>query len=303
LRRYFAGHTLIDDFIVVAADREELVGPADLKRLLRSQAAIVDRLLAEVSKAYTEEAGRRPQSAERRRAERIERLLGGEALDTAGLGYDFEGSHLGLLAFGEGADQAIAGLARSLDARALTLRREEGIHWAWLGSRRRLDPQELKALATRELPAKLTLAIGEPGEGISAWRLTHRQAREALSVALRSGEAVERYAEVALLASALQDDLLRIALRELYLAPLEAERDGGAVLRETLRAYFAAERTTTSTAEIVGVTRKTVTARMNRVEQRLGRPIDVCAAELEIALRLEELSALGPVQRILPRGR
>jgi len=110
------------------------------------------------------------------------------------------------------------------------------------------------------------------------------------------------YRGVALLASALQDELLRTSLRGLYLAPLEAERDGGATYRETLRAYFAAECNVTSAAEIVGVTRKTVAARLQMIEQRLGRPINTCAAEMETALRLRELSAFAAVPRITPPG-
>ena len=287
LRRYFAGHTLIEDFMVEEAQSTELLSPAELKGLLRSQAAIVDRLLAAVSMAYTEEAERRPDSTEQRRTERIERLLGGEPLDTSGLDYDFDGWHLGLVASGPGASEAIPTLARSLDAHLLSVRREEGMLWAWLGCRRRLDPEEVKP---QGLPAELTLAIGEPGEGHSGWRLTHRQARAALSVAQRSGDAMVRYAGVALLASALQDELLRSALHGLYLAPLEAERDGGEVLRQTLRAYFAAERNVSSTAISMEADRKTVTSRLRETERRLGRPIATCAAELETALRLAELA-------------
>jgi hypothetical protein len=210
LRRYFAGHTLLEDFMVQEAERSESLDPAELKRLLRSQAAVVERLLATVSDAYAEELGRYRMSVADRKAERIERLLAGEPLDTAELGYDFEAHHLGLLASGPGAAEAIGALARSLDARPLTVRRPEGVIWAWLGSRRRLDPAAIERLR-RRLPAELTLALGEPGEGIGGWRFSHRQARAALSVALRGGERVVRYAGVALLASALQDELLQAA--------------------------------------------------------------------------------------------
>ena len=290
LRRYFAGHVLLEDFMVGEVERNELLGAAELKRLLRSQAAIVDRLLAAVSAAYTEEAQRRRQSTERRRAERVERLLGGEALDTTELRYGFEGCHLGLLASGPGAAEALAALARSLDARLLTVRREEGVLWAWLGSRRRLDPAEVEALAGGEPAEGPVLAIGEAGEGIAGWRLSHRQAKAALSVALRGGDRVVRYADVALLACALGDELLRTGLRDLYSAPLEAGRDGGATLRRTLRAYFATGRNVSSTATRMEVDRKTVASRLGTVEERLGRPIAACAAELETALRLAELA-------------
>jgi len=285
LRRYFAGHTLLEDFLVEEAERE--LDPAALKRLLRSQAAIVDRLLAAVSKAYTEEAERRPESAERRRAERIERLLDGERLDTTELGYDFDGWHLGIVASGPGAEETIAALAKSLHRRLLSVRSEEGAVWAWLGSKRKLDPGEVEGLAARELPAGLSLALGEPGEGISGWRLSHRQARAGLSVALRRGEGVVRYAGVALLASMLSDDLLVTSLRELYLEPLEREGDGE-VLRKTLRAYFVADRNVSSTAAIVNVDRRTVTNRIRAVEERIGLPFDDHTVDLQMALRLAE---------------
>jgi len=287
LRRYFAGHTLLEDFLVQEAERE--LDPAALKRLLRSQAAIVDRLLAAVSKAYAEETEHRPESAEKRKAERIERLLGGEPIDASSLEYDFEGWHLGLVASGQGPDEQFAVLAKSLDCRLLLVPREQGVLWAWLGSRRRLDPQELQDEVMPDLPADLTLAIGEPGEGLSGWRLTHRQARAALSAALRSGEPVVRYSEVALLASALQDELLAASLRQLYLAPLEDERDGGAVLRGTLRAYFAGDRNISSTAAALSASRNTVAARLAAVERILGRSLSSCAADLEVALSLERL--------------
>jgi len=287
LRRYFAGHTLLEDFLVEEAERE--LDPAGLKRLLRSQAAIVDRLLAAVSKAYTEETERRPESAERRRAERIERLLDGEPLDTSELTYDLEGWHLGLVASGSGAAEAIAASAKSLDFGLLSVRREESIVWAWLGSQRRLGPEAFEDFFSRGLPDGLSIAIGEPGEGISGWRLTHRQARAALPVAMEGPDHVARYADVALLASIRQDEVLLASLRHLYLAPLARAPDGGAAMREALRAYFATGRNVSSAAAILDVHRRTVTNRLRAVEECIGRSFDDCALDLELALRLDEL--------------
>jgi hypothetical protein len=289
LRRYFAGHTLLDDFLMEEVEREEsLEGPA-LKRLLRSQAAIFDRLVAAVGKAYTEEAGRRPEGQEQRRAERVERLLAGELLDTAGLEYDFEGHHLAAVTSGPGAEQALRELAATLDRNALLVPRGEGTVWAWFGGRRRADPAELERLVFATVSTQVSLAFGEPAEGLGGWRLTHRQAAAALPVALRGPQTFVRYADVALLASMLQDDLLATSLRELYLVPLCEGSDGGVALRETLRAYFGANRNITSTASVLGISRRTVATRLGKIEERIGKSLGADTAQLEIALRLDEL--------------
>jgi PucR C-terminal helix-turn-helix domain/GGDEF-like domain len=289
LRRYLAGHAILDDFLIEEAERIDSIGPDALKRLLRAQAAIADRLLAAVAKTYTEEAERRPRGFGRQRAERVERLLDGEPLDTASLGYEFAGNHTALIAQGVGAEEAVRSLAAIHDSVLLPVHPEDGVLWAWLGSRRPLCPGELQREAEGLIPPGLTIALGESGEGIAGWRLSHQQARAALSVALRSGENTVRYADVALLATVIGDELLAASLRSLLLDPLAEGPDQGLVLFETLRAYFAAERSVSSTAAALGVTRQTVSNRLRGVEDRLGRPLARCGAEMEAALRLESM--------------
>ncbi len=287
LRRYFAGYTLLGDFVIEEAEHAGISSGPALKRLLRVQAGVFDRLLASVSEEYKRESVR-PSSSEERRAERIGRLLNGEPLDTSELAYEFGGWHLGIAASGAGAKEAIASLAEPLDCRALSVCPGEGTAWGWLGSRRRFGQEQLEGLLCQQLPAGLALAIGEPGEGLGGWRLTHRQAKAALGVALRAEAGVVRYREVALVASMLGDELLVTSLRELYLRPLEGERDGGLLARETLRAYFAAERNVSSAAAALKLNRQTITNRLRSVEEHLGRPLKTCATEIESALCLDE---------------
>ena len=289
LRRYFAGHALLGDFLIEEAERGGLLGGAPMQRLLRTQATLFDRLLATVSEEHARERCERPGSSEQRRVERIERLLAGEMIDVSDLGYDLTGFHLGAIAKGPGAGEAIRELASILDRRLLRAHLEEEAVWAWLGGRRLTDPAELQRIVSASWPGEVSLAIGEPGEGLPGWRLTHHQARAALPIALRSSEPLIRYADVALLASILQDDLLTASLRDLYLRPLEAERDGGEVARETLRAYFAARRNVSSAAAALGVSRRTIANRLSAIEQRLDRSLATETAELEAALRLHDL--------------
>jgi hypothetical protein len=289
LRRYSAGYVLLFDFLVEEVEGSGLRG-ADLQRLMRSQVAL-DSLLAAVGEEHSREVKERLGTSERRRAERIERLLAGELLDTSVLGYDVEGNHLGAIGAGPGTLEALQGLAIAFDFRLLAVQRDGEAAWAWLGSRRPIDLEELQCHVAAIWPVQCALAIGEPGEGLPAWRLTHRQAKAALPIALRGPERVVRYADVALLASILQDDLLATSLRRLYLEPLEVGRDGGEVAKETLRAYFDAERNISSAAASLRISRQAVNSRMRVIEERLGRPLRSCAAEVEAVLRLTDFTS------------
>lgn len=287
LRGYFAGYVLVGDFLIGEAERGGFLRPTALQGLVRSQAALFDRLLAVVSEEHAREASQRRGTTEQQRVERVERLLAGELLSTDGMAYDFSAHHIAVIGAGPGAEEAIRRLARSLDCRVLVVPRREASVWTWLGSLRPTAPSELAGRAV--LPPHVSLTIGESGRGLAGWRLSHHQAKAALPIALGRPGSTVRYADVALLASMLQDELLVTSLRELYLKPLEGERDGGRVLRETLRAYFAAERNASAAAELLGVTRQTIANRMCAIEKQLGRSLPECGAHLEAALQLAGL--------------
>ncbi len=288
LRRYSAGYVLLSDYLVEEAERQGMRG-AYLKRVLRARSAL-DRLLAAVSEEYSREVQERPGSNEERRTERVERLLAGELLDTSELAYELECTHLAVIACGEDVEEALRDLASTFGSRLLTVRRPEGNLWAWLGSREPLEMCALHRYAKESWPKGVKVAIGEQGLGLAGWRLSHRQAKAALPVAMRSPEPFVRYVDVALLAAVSQDQLLASTLRRLYLEPLRTERDGGEVAIETLRAYFDAGRNVSSAAAALGVKRHTITNRLRTIEERLGRRLSECAVEIEVALSLEQLT-------------
>jgi hypothetical protein len=227
------------------------------------------------------------------KAERVEKLLSGELLDSSRLAYDFDLHHLGLIAVGPGAEQVVDRLASGVSN--LVVRAGGAAVWGWLGRRDGFDSPDLEALASKGRDAAgpdpdTRLAIGAPGQGLAGWRLSHHQARAALAVALREPSPVVHYADVAVLATVLKDELLVNSLQHLYLEPLDGGRDGGEELRQTLRAYFAADRNVSAAAAAVGVTRQAVARRLRSAEERLGRPIAAWGPDLEIALRLEALA-------------
>lgn len=288
LRRYFAGNALFGDFLVEEAERAEVPSSA-LRRLLAAQATQGDRLLAAVSAEHAREEKSRPSNAAERRRECVKSLLAGELVDHSELGYDLDAYHLALMAKGEGSPEVMRVLAGRLDRRLLAVCREEEPIWAcWLGGSRPLEAvSALRALGEISLD-RVFVTVGEPAEGLAGWRLSHRQAKAALPIAERRGQAILRYADVALLASILRDDLTATSLRQLYLEPLERARDGGKVARETLRAYFAAGRNVSSAAAALGIDRRTVTNRLRAIEDLFARPLREFATELETALRLDD---------------
>ena len=305
LRRYLAGHALLLDLVIEEATAAR--SPHDaLQEILGTQAVLLDRLLAAVAEAYSDESEslRRASSTGARRLRTVERLLAGEPLRAPGLRYELDGWHTALIVSGPGAKSALEDAAAALDRALLAAWPEEATAWAWLGGRSPLLAGDVLAELSPRGGLELNVAVGEAAEGIHGWRQSHQQARAAWPIAGLGPDPAVRYADVALLASILQDGLLLDSLRRLYLEPLDVERDRGTTLRETLRAYFAAERSAASAAAALGVSRQTVNSRLRTAEQRIGRPLGSCGAELEAALRTEELSdgtlARGPVPRTDP---
>jgi PucR C-terminal helix-turn-helix domain/GGDEF-like domain len=272
MRRYFAGYVLLGDFLMREADQCSLNGAA-LQCIMRDTAAVFDRLISTIAEEYQREARGLLTSAEERRAARVRALLSGELMDAADIDYEFEEWHLGAVAAGEGAPDALRDLAQSLDRRLLQVPSDDDVVWAWFGGRRPVEAETLEDVLSSVWPEHLSLALGESARGLAGWRLTHRQAQAVVPVARRNGSGWVQYADAALLASVLQDDLLIGSLQERYLAPLASDRDGGETLRATLRAFFSSDRNVSSAAAMLGVNRHTVTNRLRIVEERIGRSL------------------------------
>ncbi len=289
LRRYAAGDRLLGDFIMDEADR---FPSQALRTVLRAHGPQVDRLMAAVATEYMDEVARMRRSPTQRLAERVQRLVAGEDPgDIGGLEYTFDAWHLGMIVKGPGAEACARALATALDCQVLVVPRGSGIVWAWLAARRPLAVADLERQLADGVAGDATLAFGEPRSGLDGWRLTHREAQAAQEVMLRKPQQITRARDVILVAAVLRDDALAKSLFETYLAPLEGHGDSGAVLRETLRAYFSAGLNAATAAAALAVDRHTVQRRLRKVEEALGRLLPDCHAELVVALSLEELEA------------
>ncbi len=309
LRRYVVGSALLEEFVLEEADRGEQAehpGAREaLRGALRMQASALDRLLEAITGEYRGELARAGRSPEQRRAQRVRGLLAGsgvlELSELAELDYELDAWHLGVIARGAGAREAVDGLAVSVDRRALCVISGEETVWAWLGGYRRLEMVALdRALSGL---GEVSFAVGESARGLAGWRLTHQQAQAALVVALRRPRQLTRYADVALLASALKDEALAGALVDIYVVPLEDDRgsgsgNGGVVLLQTLRAYLVAERNVSSTAAALQIARRTVENRLHTIEERLGRTLHPCPVEIEVALELDRIGIRAEIEPV-----
>lgn len=287
LRRYAAGDRLVGEFIMEEAAQ---LPNAIMRQVLNTQGPHVDRLMASVAAEYMEELELMRRSPAQRLAERVQRLLAGDApLDAAGLDYEFDDWHLGLVVTGSRPDVAARTLAAGLSRHPLVVTRSHDSAWAWLGGRERLPVTEVEQYQAAGVLGDVSLAVGEPRQGMEGWRLTHHEALAAQQVMLRRPQPITQASDVVLLAAVLRDELLARSLRETYLSPLDDHGDSGTVLRETLRAYFDAGFNAATAAAALEIDRHTVQRRLRKVEEALGRLLHSCHAEIEVALVLEGL--------------
>jgi hypothetical protein len=291
IRRYLAGKTVLGDFMLQESVALDVRDPIFLRTALAAQDIAFDQLLALVTDEYSRERDRSA-SHQSPVTDRVQRLLAGEMVDSSLMNYDFGCNHLGVAIGSPEARQIIRQIAVEVDSRALIVNPAQGEVWAWLGSKQPLDPEAICRVVASVRVAGATIGVGESSRSLTGWRLTHRQARLAFSVAQASPSGFVRYADVAITVSAAQDPVLTASLQELYLSPLDKERDSGRVLRSTLRAYFSADRNSSSAAAALGVSRQTVTNRLRHVEEQVGQPLSRCADAVAAALRMEELGLL-----------
>jgi PucR C-terminal helix-turn-helix domain/GGDEF-like domain len=290
VHRVFQGHDAFRDTLVqeALALGVSVTDPA-LAQLGRELSALFELLVSESAKELTQEREQMARTGNERRLELVRRMLAGEEVDAAPLGYDFEGHwHLAVIATGATAGEALGEVAVRLELSVLCVQREEQLAWAWLGSRRELPVHAIERLM-REDRTGARFATGEPGFGISGWRRSHRLAQSAARVASRNAERLTRLGDAMVDAALLADWPLAQQIVKDQLSPLDKLRMGGPLARETLRAYLACERNAAAAAARMGVDRRTISYRLRQIEEGLGAGLGRCLPGIEAALRLDAL--------------
>jgi len=231
------------------------------------------------------------------------------------LGYDLRHVHEAVVVWSDSPNSGSA--LRAAAVEALRARRAtttlvvpvaSGRSWAWgtvfqAGSHRPESWEDIAGTLSRH---RVRAAFGTRGGGVEGFRRSHREAERAEGVERLRREAgleprrATAYADVATVALLATDldaagDFVR---REL--GGLAARTAPVAALRTTLFHYLAAERSLVDVARRLHVARGTVTYRVKRAREVLGRDLDDRRFDLHTALALAE--ELGDAV-LLPRER
>ena len=224
----------------------------------------------------------------------VDAILANESVDPEDasrvLRYPLQRQHVAMVVVrrpGSGArDSLRTVLRRWLDRQgnppALVLARGSGL-WVWVAPRSGADAlAELLA----SCPVELQVAVGTPGSGLKGFRLGHVEACAAADLLACTAAPALSYGDVELelLLGADRvraDTFVRRELRDLA----DPER---ADLRRTLAVYLSEGRSVARTAGRLYIARNTVSYRVNRAVELLGRDLADRRLELECALRLAD---------------
>lgn len=298
LRKCIGSQAILGEYLMAAARETGHSQGSLLQALVREQATLFEQLLQSVADEHRRGSQELHECAGRPYAGQLRRLLDGELADISVFPYSFEQYHIGLVAEGIDAKASIEELARTLNQQLLVSTRPGERVWAWLGAREILSWPALQSALKSGWNHRLSLGIGEPAKGVQGWRFSHFQAQNAVSVALLRGGSISRYADSALLASMLKDEVLADTLRDRYVVPLNSSPEFDRRARETLSAYLRAEQNTSSAAARLGVSRRTVTKRLRKVERAIGCSVVSAAKEIQAAMQFDDfVSQIGTVHR------
>jgi len=136
--------------------------------------------------------------------------------------------------------------------------------------------------------APVRCGVGSPAPDLTAWRLSFRQAGQALEMARRLGASRPLYfpdLSVYRLLLQIEHDPELVAFQEEILGPLLAY-DHGDVLIQTLKAYFEHHGNLSQTAEALFIHRNTLLYRMERIAEITGLDLDNPETRLAVQLAL-----------------
>ncbi len=292
LQAYRAGHAVQWQAWSTRVEARNL-DPADRRLLLKAgndyMFAYADHSARWMEIEYTRARDERMRSDEQRRTQLVRNLLDGHSTEATQLGYNLDAWHLGVIAAGTEAEEAVREIGSRAAGQLLAVAVDAITWWAWLAFAQPPPGNAASQMSSLKLPPTSRLAVGELAHGAAGFVQTHREAQAAFAITSNLGRTLSSYSDIALEDLASADPERARVFIERELGPLSRDERRSLILRQTLHAYFAAAQTASSTAQLLGVHERTVGNRLRAVEQLIGRPVVSRRAELETALRLHRL--------------
>jgi DNA-binding PucR family transcriptional regulator len=275
--------------------------------------AYIEKLSDGLVRRYGEERERWVRSAAAVRAQVIDAVLAGEAIDleraSRRLGYELGRNHLAFAIWSDGphdrGDVALAMIERaaleltsSLGVAApLLVPRARLCLAGWIGSRsdNQVAGLEHARIDVQSFPTVLA-AFGSPGAGVAGFARSHREAFHARRIAQLTQQrdgTVTQYDAVALAALASADVGEARAFVRAELGQLLGDDDQSVRLSATLRVYLEENMSPSRASRRLGVHEHTITNRIRAAQKSLPPPIEQRACELQVALRLIRLAQNG----------
>jgi PucR C-terminal helix-turn-helix domain/GGDEF-like domain len=304
LRSYRLGHAWIwDRWSQALHDRID-----SLEDLLAAQEqssafmfSYVDRISGILVEDYGSERERMARGAAQLRGDTVRSILAGEPVDeelaVQRLGYELRRHHVALRVSSSASE--VRGLERAAREAAAALGPGEPLVIpsgvasldVWCGS---YEPPTAAALEGYVPPDGVRVAFGGSGRDVAGFRRTHAEAMQAARVAALAGDSAtavtsyQRVELVSLLAGDLPSARRFVAAQ---LGPLASTAEPAERLRETVLAFLVAGGSGTRAAKELYVHQNTVTYRVKRAEELMGRRVNHNPVELVCALTLA--AALG----------
>ncbi|MEU6777057.1 helix-turn-helix domain-containing protein [Streptomyces sp. NPDC046759] len=294
---------------------------AAVRALLRLNFVYIDTISEQVIAEYQAERERWLSHRSTVRAETLERILAGEAVDgsaaEAALGTRLHQQHLGAVLWtASGHDtpgylphlESAAGrLGHALGAVGSPVfwAKDRASAWVWfpLGRKTTADAVAAAAALDQRTTPRVHAALGAPARGLAGFRYTHEDALQAFRLATSgSGEPppLVSYTDPGVRAAALlAADLPRTRrLVTTSLGGLAARTESAARLRETLLALLQERGSLGAAADRLHVHKNTVKYRVARAVAQRGRPLEDDRLDLELAL----VAAHWLGDAVLPEG-
>jgi hypothetical protein len=284
LQVYRTANAVFQEHVLRHAERTG-ASNALVRTVTQNLFAYYDWAILEVGREYAQERRSAREGGHRAWHARVARVVGGRFEDD--LGYGLARDHLGVVLDARCPGGVAAEVAEDLGVPVLTCVAPDGRTWAWLGVGEAEEPEALARLTALDVEG--SIGVGDRQAGPHGFAATHRKADVALRLGLMRDVHLSRYADVALEALAFGGQEMAADFVRAELGQLAETTDRAESLRCTVRAYFAAGNAAAGAARELGVAERTVTYRLRRAEELIGRPLAGRRAELETALRLYDV--------------